>query len=149
MVFQQIIALDEHYMFTVQQRVTNGSNKAANVFIRSSRPARHTRCAGFLHSPRGTIGGFNGVLKEVDYDDLQDSDTKVIANEKSTGGWIGITDKYWLAALILIRTPPQTRVSQTLSDRVLIIIRSTFAEQNGGQRALRILSQSAIRWCQS
>ena len=30
-VFQQIIALDEHYMFTVQQRVTNGSNKAANV----------------------------------------------------------------------------------------------------------------------
>ena len=34
---------------------------------------------------------------EVDYDDLQD-DGRV--TQQSTGGWLGITDKYWLAALV-------------------------------------------------
>ena len=100
-VFQQIIALDEHYMFTVQQRVTNGSNKAANVFPFGQVVRRGTPdVLDFYILHEGLLGVFNGVLKEVDYDDLRDSDTKVIANEKSTGGWIGITDKYWLAALI-------------------------------------------------
>jgi membrane protein insertase Oxa1/YidC/SpoIIIJ len=34
---------------------------------------------------------------EVDYDEIQEN--KLIQN-KSKGGWIGITDKYWLTALI-------------------------------------------------
>ena len=115
-VFQQIIALDEHYMFTVQQRVTNESRKVANVFPFGQIARRGTPdVLDFYILHEGLLGVFNGVLKEVDYDDLQDSDTKVIANEKSTGGWIGITDKYWLAALI----PDQKTVADSrFSDAV-------------------------------
>ena len=38
-------------------------------------------------------------LREVDYDDLEDDGDEIISSEMQ-GGWIGITDKYWLAALI-------------------------------------------------
>ena len=39
----------------------------------------------------------NDRVKEIDYDDLEDNNK---ISEKSKKGWIGITDKYWLAALI-------------------------------------------------
>ena len=39
----------------------------------------------------------NDQLQEIDYDDLQESG-KIQA--KSRGGWLGITDKYWLVALV-------------------------------------------------
>jgi hypothetical protein len=40
-------------------------------------------------------------LQEIDYSDVED--TPVISVTKATAGWMGITDKYWAAALI----PPQ------------------------------------------
>ena len=55
---------------------------------------------------------FDGVLKEVDYDEIQES--KLVQN-KSKGGWIGITDKYWLTALIPDqKTAADTRFSDQL-----------------------------------
>jgi YidC/Oxa1 family membrane protein insertase len=38
-----------------------------------------------------------GKLEEIDYDDLRDDGDIELA---SVGGWLGITDKYWLSALI-------------------------------------------------
>ena len=45
----------------------------------------------------GPIAVLNNRLIEIDYDDLIEDGSK---NIFSKGGWIGITDKYWLAALI-------------------------------------------------
>jgi YidC/Oxa1 family membrane protein insertase len=45
----------------------------------------------------GLIGVMNETLEEIDYDDLQDGNKPQIS---SKGGWIGITDKFWLAALL-------------------------------------------------
>ena len=42
---------------------------------------------------------FNDTLEEHDYDDLEDADNGRI-DVTSTGGWIGITDQYWLTALV-------------------------------------------------
>jgi YidC/Oxa1 family membrane protein insertase len=44
-------------------------------------------------------------LKEVDYDDLVEGPADTT---KSVGGWIGITDKYWLTALIPDQKAPFT-----------------------------------------
>ena len=43
----------------------------------------------------------DGTLEEYKYKDLISASGKQTA--ESTGGWLGITDKYWLVALI----PPQ------------------------------------------
>jgi YidC/Oxa1 family membrane protein insertase len=52
------------------------------------------------------LGVLGGSLKEVDYSDLMDDGAKGMVEEKSTGGWIGITDVYWLAAVIPDQNTP-------------------------------------------
>ena len=100
-VFQKIISLDDNYMFTVRKRVLNKSSESISLkpydrIVRYSTPDT----LGFYILHEGLLGVFNGVLKEVDYDDLQEAGTNLIMPEKSKGGWIGITDKYWLTAII-------------------------------------------------
>ena len=49
----------------------------------------------------GPLGVFDDTLSEQDYSDLKDAGSKGIKVVPQTaGGWIGITDKYWLAALL-------------------------------------------------
>lgn len=97
-VFTQVISIDQNFMFTVGQRVRNSGAKAVAVrpyglISRTGTP----EISGFFILHEGLLGVFNETLAEVDYDDLQE-DGKVEQN--STGGWIGITDKFWLTALI-------------------------------------------------
>lgn len=96
--FIQDISLDDNYMFTVKQRVVNSGSKLVTVFPfgRISRTGT-PEITDFYILHEGLLGVFDGVLKEIDYDEIQEN--KLIQN-KSKGGWIGITDKYWLTALI-------------------------------------------------
>ena len=100
--FEQVITLDENYMFSIDQRVRNGSGAAVTlspygVISRTGTP----KILGFYILHEGLIGVFDEVLKEVDYSDLVD-DGLVQPSQKqtTTGGWLGITDKYWLVSLI-------------------------------------------------
>ena len=98
LVFTQVIAMDENYMFTVTQRVTNRSDKQVTLSpygLVSRTGTPDTIDFYILHE--GMIGVFGDALSEYDYSDLQD-EGKI--SKKSKGGWIGITDKYWLAALV-------------------------------------------------
>ena len=96
--FIQEISLDENFMFTINQRVENNGTKSATVypFGRISRTGT-PEITDFYILHEGMLGVFDDVLKEIDYDEIQEE--KLIQN-KSKGGWIGITDKYWLTALI-------------------------------------------------
>ena len=105
--FNRTITLDENYMFSVTQVVENNSRKTITLYpyglvSRTGTP----ETLGFFILHEGLLGVFNGQLKEVDYDDVQDAKT---ISQRSKGGWIGITDKYWLTALI----PDQKADTQT------------------------------------
>ncbi|MGB1547180.1 MAG: membrane protein insertase YidC [Alphaproteobacteria bacterium] len=96
--FTRRIALDKAYMFTVTDRVKNlGENEvtlhAYGLVSRTGTPETQ----GFFILHEGLLGVFNHTLEEVDYDDLQE---KQVIETNSEGGWIGITDKFWLAALV-------------------------------------------------
>ena len=96
--FVRTITLDENYMFSVTQRVENSSNRAVTLYpyglvSRTGTPD----ILGFFILHEGLLGVINDQLQEIDYDDLQETG-KVQA--KSRGGWLGITDKYWLVALV-------------------------------------------------
>ncbi len=98
LVFERVFAIDESYMVTATQRVRNSGPAGVTLFpfgliSRAGTP----KTLGFYILHEGPLGVFDGTLREVDYDDLQ-GDGKLEQN--SVGGWIGITDKYWLAALI-------------------------------------------------
>ncbi len=96
--FKRTFAVDDNYMFTMTQRVENGgetpvSLSAYGLISRHDIPTG--RSFYILHE--GPLGVFDGTLKEVSYTDLQETG---VIQQKSTGGWIGFTDKYWLAALV-------------------------------------------------
>ena len=44
----------------------------------------------------GFIGVFDGELKEDGYDDVEDKKISRTADN----GWLGITDKYWVTAIV-------------------------------------------------
>jgi YidC/Oxa1 family membrane protein insertase len=114
--FTQTLGLDANYMFSVTQRVENQGDKPATVFPfgRISRTGT-PEITDFYILHEGLLGVFDGVLKEVDYDEIQES--KVIQS-KSTGGWIGITDKYWMTALIPDqKSAADTRFSHQLQNK--------------------------------
>lgn len=99
LLFKRTISLDENYVFTIDESVTNTSGEPVDLYpyglvSRSGTP----KTSGFFILHEGLLGVFDNVLEEVDYDDLQETGTKKI--DPVQGGWIGITDKYWLAALV-------------------------------------------------
>ncbi|MEM7121151.1 MAG: membrane protein insertase YidC [Pseudomonadota bacterium] len=105
LVFQRAISVDENYMFTVTQSVTNNSGSQVTLFPYGLVNRYGTpETLGFYILHEGLIGVFDETLTEIDYDDVIDEDGGRI-DYKSTSGWIGITDKYWLAALV----PDQTQ----------------------------------------
>jgi YidC/Oxa1 family membrane protein insertase len=104
-IFQLVLAIDDDYMFTVHQQVIN--NVAAPVQLYPwSRVVRdytpQDKVSYILHE--GPLGVFNNTLKQLSYKSTKSTGTAAPGGtaftETSNGGWIGITDKYWLEALI-------------------------------------------------
>ncbi|WP_142849104.1 membrane protein insertase YidC [Telmatospirillum sp. J64-1] len=97
LIFVRRFEVDENYMFTITQTVENQGEAPVTLYpyglaSRVSRPATE----GFFILHEGPIGVFNGTLREPSYSDLAEQGR---IEHTSTGGWIGITDKYWLVAL--------------------------------------------------
>ncbi|HEY7690201.1 MAG TPA: membrane protein insertase YidC, partial [Dongiaceae bacterium] len=98
LLFTRTIALDSNYMFTVTERVQNMG--AASVTLRPFARVSRTgtpKLEGFYILHEGFVGIIQNELKEADYSELQEEGVRKF---ESTGGWVGITDKYWLAAVI-------------------------------------------------
>ena len=101
LIFRREITLDSDYMFTVTQSVENAGDEAVTLYpyglvSRTGTPPT----MGFFILHEGPLGVVDGSLVEHDYGDVRE-EGEITAD--SEGGWIGITDKYWLAALV-----PQT-----------------------------------------
>jgi YidC/Oxa1 family membrane protein insertase len=96
--FKRTFSVDADFMFTVEQTVVNETGEPVNLAPYSLVNRRGTPdTLGYYILHEGPIGVFNGTLDEVDYDEVQDDGP--LAYE-TTGGWIGITDKYWLVSLV-------------------------------------------------
>ncbi|MAI02238.1 MAG: membrane protein insertase YidC [Rickettsiales bacterium TMED254] len=96
--FTRKISLDENFLFTIEQKVINNSKKKYSItqYGRVNRTGT-PKTTGFYILHEGPIAVLNERLIETDYDDLLEEKSSSII---SKGGWIGITDKYWLTALI-------------------------------------------------
>ncbi len=96
--FESKITLEGAYLFKVQQRVINSSANSLELvpygFINRTFEGAVSELI-ILHE--GPIGVVDGALTEIAYDTLIDDGPERFAN---TEGWVGITDKYWLTALI-------------------------------------------------
>lgn len=96
--FRIKIAVDENYMFQVTQTVTNQMGQSISLlpYGRIKRTYDNpTESFFILHE--GALGVFDDILSEYRYSDLKDEGHKEF---RDTKGWLGITDKYWLTALV-------------------------------------------------
>lgn len=109
--FTRVISIDDQYLFTVADTVANLGAQPITIapygsVQRQGVPEDLGRQM-ILHE--GAIGTFG---REGSYSTEQikykDWEKRPRVEQTSTGGWMGITDKYWLAALI----PPQTEQVQ-------------------------------------
>ncbi len=104
--FTRTIAVDPNYMFSIDDTVANSTAAPVALAPRGlvaqfGKPAIPANSA-IVHE--GAIGmlGHNLVLdKYADWKKKTEPTTVT-----STGGWLGITEKYWLAALIPDQTAP-------------------------------------------
>ena len=105
--FEKIISLDENYLFNVDQRVINNSDKSFDLFpFGLSKRQGIPDMQNFFILHEGPISITDSVLEEYDYDDLKE---KRKIKHTSVGGWIGITDKYWQTAIIPNQNEPITQ----------------------------------------
>jgi YidC/Oxa1 family membrane protein insertase len=100
LVFSRRIAVDDQYMFTVTDTVVNGSGAAVSL-----RPYGSVQQQGvptdFLNNQiihEGAIGVLGERLEQIKWNRWRKREEALVRT--STGGWLGITNKYWLAALV-------------------------------------------------
>ena len=100
--FTRAISINDDYLITVKDSVASTTDNAVQLspyglLRRTGTP--QTDGLYILHE--GPLGVFDETLSEQDYDDLVDAGNRGLSFDTETaGGWIGITDKYWLAALM-------------------------------------------------
>ena len=95
--FIKEISIDNQYLFDIKQTIENNSDKTYNFYpygqiIRNIAP----EVTNFYILHEGLIGVFDDQLVEEDYDDIEEKKYSINADT----GWLGITDKYWIASLI-------------------------------------------------
>ncbi len=100
LIFRRTISVDDHYMFAVKDEVENRSGDAVTLYP-FALVSRHglPKTEGFYILHEGLIGilGEQG-LQEITYAKMDKEKPHAFSNV--TGGWLGITDKYWAATVI-------------------------------------------------
>ena len=97
LIFTKEIELDDKFLFQITQNIKNKSNKSYQ-FYPYAQITKKGKPDGMqiyiLHE--GFLGVFGDELTEEDYDDVEKEKFTI----NSSKGWLGITDKYWLTAIV-------------------------------------------------
>jgi YidC/Oxa1 family membrane protein insertase len=97
--FRRTISIDDRYLFSIKDEVSNVGNAAVTLYP-FGLISRHgtPKVSGYYILHEGLIGylGDQG-LQQYAYKKIDDDKS---VSFKVTDGWLGITDKYWAAALL-------------------------------------------------
>ncbi len=99
--FTRTIAVDDQYMFTVKDSVANIGAAPVTLFPYAL-VSRHGKpeVSNYAVLHEGLIGVVgDSRVQEIKYDAMT-KETDGTRTLDGTGGWLGITDKYWAAAVI-------------------------------------------------
>ena len=107
--FEKNISLDDQFLFTVNEKVINSSDKTYNFYsygqiIRNQKP----QISGFYILHEGPIATLDDELIEEDYDDIKEEKF----SRNASKGWFGIGDKYWITSIV----PPRNKNFRTTFD---------------------------------
>ncbi|WP_323041085.1 membrane protein insertase YidC [Gemmobacter sp.] len=123
--FRRTMAVDQDYMFSITQSVTNAGTEAARLapYGLLARHGLPPDLENFFISHEGTIQMADGRLAETDYSDLQEATVSATEGvpmtsvEVASSGWLGFADKYWMSMLIPQGGQPYTAVQKYFPTR--------------------------------
>lgn len=101
---ERIVSVDERYLITLDDKVTNTSSGEISL-VREGASRQHglpDDLTNFFILQEGPIGIVDGKLWDMKYKKLTKKRTVTQVGES---GWVGLTDKYWLSATV----PPQDK----------------------------------------
>lgn len=112
--FMREIAIDENYMFTVAQSVTNNGDAplALAPYGMIAQHGEPEELKNFFILHEGAVSMAGGELTETDWDDLPDAEMNskwgrpAIVTEDTAESWVGFTAHYWQTVLIPETTQP-------------------------------------------
>jgi len=99
LIFRRTISVDDRYLFTVKDQVTNTGNAPVTLYPYALISRHGTpQVSGYYILHEGLIGylGDQG-LQEYTYKKIDEAKN---VSFKVVNGWLGITDKYWASALL-------------------------------------------------
>lgn len=115
LVIQRTIAIDDNYMFTITDVVRNPTDAALGVrpfgAVRRQGTPEDYKAQPIVH--QGMVGAFgpNNTLRQTNFRDADKharektrgraGEDERLVEASGTGGWLGITDHYWLTAIVL------------------------------------------------
>jgi len=124
LIFNRVISVDTDFMFSVEQSVENTTGEPVSL-APYGLIARHgePETSGFFISHEGITVRADGILTEIDYDEVVDYDVNALeAGRVETfvvedQGWIGFADQYWMASLIPAAGTPYNSVVKYVDGR--------------------------------
>tara|TARA_Y100001970_G_scaffold197754_1_gene240575 strand:- start:1540 stop:3240 length:1701 start_codon:yes stop_codon:yes gene_type:complete len=131
LIFRKKIELDEKFLFRITQEIQNKTSNVIELYpyaqiTRNQKPILEAgSMSGTFILHDGFIGVFDEDLKEYDYDDIKDKKKEYNA----TTGWLGITDKFWITALV-----PENNKS----------FKGEFVHKSGSFKANYIINQPVV-----
>ena len=95
--FKREISVDDNFLFTVKDSVSNAGSAPVALFpygsvARTGEPSASSTWVSY----EGPIGGYTSGAEELSYKDVAADKTQP---KETVGGWLGFSDKYWLAAV--------------------------------------------------
>ena len=97
--FKRTISIDDKYLFTIKDDISNVGNSAATIYpfgLISRHGTPHVSGYYILHEGLVGVLGDQG-LQEYNYKKIDEAKS---VDFKVTNAWLGITDKYWAATLL-------------------------------------------------
>ena len=114
MTFRTTYAIDEKFMMTIDQTVTNASGNEVTItpygLIRRFTEPDAQRRFFVLHE--GLVRMTDGKVDEQTYKDIRKVDGGVSSVDVLQTGWTGYTDHYWMTTLIPDQSKPFTSMSR-------------------------------------
>ena len=148
--FEIDLSVDDNYMFSVQQSVKNATGHAGEaVPVGAHSPRLHAGGRRLLHPVRRPVRrGRTARCRRPTYAKAKCEGEKkdgIAYSATATGGWAGITDKYWLTALVPDQAVAVEGELPPSSEDTATATRSTTSRQDpqtiaGRRRCLAALS---------
>ncbi len=107
LIFRNTISIDKKFMFSVAQAIENPTDAAVRVapYGIVARHGEPQDLRGFFILHEGAIQMVDGVLAEIDYNDIPGETSEAQITES---GYVGFTDHYWMTALVPAENTPHT-----------------------------------------